>query len=65
MPHYLIEHMARVGGVRYVPVTMPSSLTLTSRMVPFVSTPNWVYSGFEGFFLTPRIGSWTVTFSWG
>ena len=30
-------------------------------IVPLVRTPSWVYRGLLGFFLTPRIGSWTVT----
>lgn len=38
-------------------VTKPSSLTLTSIIVPFVRTPNCVYIGFCGFFLTLIIGS--------
>lgn len=44
-------------------VTIPSSDTLTSIMVPFVRTPSEVYIGDWGFFLTPRIGSWNVVFS--
>jgi hypothetical protein len=32
-------------------------LILTSRTVPFVITPNDVYNGELGFFLTPRIGN--------
>ena len=46
-------------------VTRPSSETLTSTMVPLVRTPSWVYRGFWGFFLTERMGSWTVTPSSG
>jgi hypothetical protein len=46
-------------------VTNPNSETLTSMIVPFVSTPSWVYRGFCGFFLTLMIGSWTVTPSSG
>lgn len=38
-------------------VTNPNSLTLTSIIVPFVRTPNCVYMGFCGFFLTEIIGS--------
>ncbi len=44
-------------------VTIPSSLTLTSRIVPLVKTPNEVYNGDWGFFLTPRIGNWKVVLS--
>jgi hypothetical protein len=42
-------------------VTNPTSLTLTSMIVPFVRNPNCVYIGFCGFFLTLMIGSCTVT----
>lgn len=42
-------------------VTNPNSLTFTSIIVPLVSTPSCVYSGFWGFFFTLMIGSWTVT----
>lgn len=42
-------------------VTIPSSETLTSIMVPLVKTPSWVYRGFCGFFLTDRMGNCTVT----
>ena len=38
-------------------VTRPSSLTLTSITVPLVMTPSCVYSGEDGFFLTPMMGS--------
>ena len=44
-------------------VTMPSSLTFTSMMVPLVRTPREVYRGDWGFFLTPMMGSWKVVFS--
>ncbi len=30
-------------------------------IVPLVRTPSCVYKGLLGFFLTPKIGSWTVT----
>jgi hypothetical protein len=46
-------------------VTIPSSDTFTSTIVPFVSTPSEVYSGDCGFFFTPRMGSWKVVFSSG
>ncbi|KAJ8613464.1 hypothetical protein MRB53_036949 [Persea americana] len=46
-------------------VTKPSSLTFTSMIVPLVRTPSCVYNGLCGFFLTPSIGSWTVTPSSG
>lgn len=48
-----------------VVVTRPSSETLTSIMVPLVKTPSWVKRGLLGFFLTERMGSWTVTPSSG
>ena len=34
-------------------------------MVPFVRTPNDVYRGDVGFFLTPMIGRWKVAFNSG
>lgn len=46
-------------------VTMPSSETLTSTIVPLVSTPSCVYMGFCGFFFTLMMGSCTVTLSSG
>lgn len=36
-------------------VTIPSSDTLTSMIVPLVRTPSWVYIGDCGFFFTPKI----------
>jgi hypothetical protein len=38
-------------------VTSPNSDTLTSIMVPLVSTPSCVYKGFCGFFFTLMMGS--------
>lgn len=38
---------------------------LTSRTVPLVMTPNDVYNGELGFFLTPIIGNWNVAFNSG
>mmetsp|Transcript_20168 Transcript_20168/g.68312 ORF Transcript_20168/g.68312 Transcript_20168/m.68312 type:complete len:264 (+) Transcript_20168:52-843(+) len=50
---------------RPVVVTKPSSETLTSMTVPFVMTPNEVYIGDEGFFLTPIMSKQKVAFSSG
>mmetsp|Transcript_43163 Transcript_43163/g.102425 ORF Transcript_43163/g.102425 Transcript_43163/m.102425 type:complete len:259 (-) Transcript_43163:238-1014(-) len=46
-------------------VTSPSSLTLTSMIVPLVTTPSEVYALPLGFFFTPMMSSWKVHFSSG
>jgi hypothetical protein len=46
-------------------VTKPSSLTLTSMIVPFVNTPRFVYNADDGFFFTPMISKQKVVLSSG
>ena len=46
-------------------VTRPSSLMLTSIMVPLVMTPRLVYIADDGFRFTPMMGRWNVVFSSG
>ena len=41
-------------------VTNPSSLTFTSMIVPFVTTPRLVYACPFGFFFTPKIFYWFI-----
>ena len=56
-PHAIWTFRARIQ--------IRGEMYLTSIMVPLVSTPNWVYIGFWGFFLTLIIGNCTVTPSSG